>query len=154
MARVQKDYEELLRLFNRHKVRYLVVGAFAVAFHSMPRYTKDLDLFIEASSQNARRVLAALKEFGFGGLKLCEKDFSEPKKIVQLGYEPVRIDIVTSIDGCEFRGVWNHRKKGAYGKVEAHFIGRDDLIRNKRASHRKQDQADVDILIKNRRRKK
>lgn len=146
MAKTEKDYEELLELFNKHKVRYCIVGAYAVAFHSIPRYTKDMDLFVEASPQNAKKVLQALREFGFSSLKLKEQDFSKAGKTIQLGYEPIRVDILTSIDGCAFSQVWKNRKRGAYGRQKVYFIGKKDLIKNKKASNREQDKADLGKL--------
>lgn len=146
MEKAQKDYEELLGLLNKHKVKYCIVGAYAVAFHAIPRYTKDMDIFVESTIDNARRIIKALREFGFSSLNLTEKDFSELGKTVQLGYEPVRVDIVTSIDGCRFDTIWRRRQKGAYGKERVFFIGLKDLVKNKVASNRKQDQADVEIL--------
>lgn len=148
MARVEKDYEELLRLFNKHKVRYCIVGAFAVAFYAVPRYTKDLDLHIEASKENAQRILKSLKEFGFSRVGLEAKDFSRPGKTIQLGYEPVRIDLVTSIDGVSFDQAWKNRKRGNYGKQKVFFISLEDLIKNKKASGRPQDRADLKAIRK------
>ncbi|MFZ2602849.1 MAG: hypothetical protein WAX79_02470, partial [Candidatus Omnitrophota bacterium] len=95
----EKDYEDLLRLFNKHKVRYCIVGAFAVAFYALPRYTKDMDILVNPGIDNGRRIVNALKEFGFKSLKLTEEDFSREGKLVQLGYEPVRVDLITSISG-------------------------------------------------------
>jgi hypothetical protein len=147
MEKIEKDYEELLKLFNKYKVKYCVVGAFAVAFYAIPRYTKDMDIFIASSKDNANRILNALNEFGFGNLELSANDFSKEGKIIQLGYEPVRIDIITSIEGCTFKQVWKHREKGKYGKENVHFIALDDLIKNKQVSKRKQDKADLEILL-------
>jgi hypothetical protein len=141
-----KDYEELLRYFNKRKVNYCVVGAFALAFHAQPRYTKDMDILVEASLENGRKIIAALKDFGFGSLKLSPEDFIEEKQVVQLGYEPVRVDLLTSIEGVTFITVWKHKAVGRYGKQKAYFIGLDDLIKNKQASARLQDQADLNIL--------
>ena len=146
MERVEKDYEELLRLFNKHKVKYCLVGAFAVAFYSIPRYTKDMDIFIEATLENGKRIVRALHDFGFSSLKLSEKDFSEKGKTIQLGYEPIRIDLVTSIDGCDFARVWKYKKRGRYGEQPVFFIGFDDLVKNKKASARKQDLTDLENL--------
>ncbi|MCX7793146.1 MAG: hypothetical protein N2257_01885 [Thermodesulfovibrionales bacterium] len=109
MERVEKDYEEFLRLLKKHDVRYCIVGAYAVAYHAIARYTKDMDILIEPTEENALRLVRAIKEFGFTGL--TEKDFMSSGIIIQLGYEPVRIDIVTSIDGCTFEEVW---KKQSY----------------------------------------
>lgn len=146
MKKVEKDYEELLKLFNKNKVKYCIVGAFALAFHAIPRYTKDMDIFIEASEKNAKGILKALNEFGFGVLNLSMSDFSAKGRTIQLGYEPVRIDILTLIDGCTFEEVWKNKKTGRYGKEKIYFIGLDDMIRNKKASKRKIDKADLEIL--------
>ena len=146
MKKVEKDYEELLKLFNKNKVKYCIVGAFALAFHAIPRYTKDMDIFIEASEKNAKGILKALNEFGFGVLNLSMSDFSAKGRTIQLGYEPVRIDILTLIDGCTFEDVWKNKKNGRYGKEKIFFIGLDDMIKNKKASKRKQDKADLEIL--------
>ena len=142
----ERDFEELLGLFNKHRVRYCIVGAYAVAFHARPRYTKDMDILIEPSVDNGQKVVEALKEFGFGGLKLGPEDVAHPGKVVQLGYEPLRVDLLTSIAGCTFAQVWKHRVQGKYGKQPTVFIGREDLIRNKRLAGRRQDQADVETL--------
>ncbi len=146
MQRVEKDYEELLQLFNKHRVRYCIVGAYAVAFHAVPRYTKDIDLFVEPSEKNAERIIQALEEFGFGSLKLTPSDFDRPGRIIQLGYEPVRVDLVTSIGGCTFKQVWKNRVKGIYGSQRVHLIGSNELIRSKRAAGRPQDKADLELL--------
>ena len=143
---IGKDYEEFLRLLNKHKARYCIVGAYALAFYAVPRYTKDMDVFMEQSQDNAKKIMAALREFGFASLNLTEEDFMEPNAIIQLGYEPVRIDLVTAIDGCSFGRIWKNRKKGSYGKQKVFFIGLDDLIRNKQAANRKQDQVDLELL--------
>ncbi|MBX7148988.1 nucleotidyltransferase [bacterium] len=150
----EKDFEELLSLFGKHNVTYCIVGAFAVAFHAIPRYTKDIDLFVEASTQNGDRIIKALKEFGFTPKNLSANDFATPGLILQMGYEPVRIDLLTKIDGCTFPTVWKNRKKGKYGKVPVHFIGLADLIKNKKASGRMQDKADLELLQKKTRKKK
>ncbi|MGD8209531.1 MAG: hypothetical protein PVH37_10340 [Desulfobacterales bacterium] len=92
--KTEKDYEEFLELLNKHSVRYCVIGAFALAYHARPRYTKDIDILIEPTTDNAKRLLIALDEFGFGSLNLAVDDFTNPGNIIQLGYEPVRIDII------------------------------------------------------------
>ena len=148
MGMIEKDYEEFLRLLNKHKAKYCIVGAYALAFYATPRYTKDMDIFMEQSRENAKRVIKTLREFGFKSLDLSEEDLMEPQTIIQLGYDPVRIDLVTSIDGCSFSGAWKNRKKGNYGKEKVFFIGLNDLLRNKKASNRKQDQVDVEQLKK------
>ncbi len=148
MADVAKDFEELLALFNRHDVDYCVVGAYAVAFHAIPRYTKDLDILVRPQLDNGRKIVAALKAFGFSSLKLSAQDFAKPGATIQLGYEPVRIDLLTQIDGCPFKTIWNGKVSGLFGKVSVNFIGVDQLIKNKKASGRHQDLADVETLRK------
>ena len=145
--KVERDYEELLKLFNEHEVKYCIIGAYAVAFHAKPRYTKDMDILVEPSIENGRKIVDALNEFGFASLNLSEKDFSQRGRIIQLGYEPVRVDIITSIPGCTFSEVWVNRVLGTYGRERVYFIGIDELIKNKETSKRKQDQIDLDFLL-------
>lgn len=147
MQKVEKDYKELLKLFNKHKVKYCIVGAFAVAFYAVPRYTKDMDILVEPSRENGQRIIKALNEFGFNPSDLYADDFSKDGRIIQLGYEPVRVDILTSIDGCIFKEIWGNKKKGQYGKEDVYFIGLEELIKNKRALKRKQDGADIEVLL-------
>ena len=152
--KIEKDYRDLLRLFNEHKVKYCIVGAYAVAFYAKPRYTKDMDIFVASDSDNAERIVKALNEFGFRPLRLKKEDFNKKGKIIQLGYEPVRIDIITSISGCSFGKVWRNRKIAKYGKEKAYFIGLNELIKNKKASKRKQDKIDLELLIRARKKRK
>ncbi len=145
--RTEKDFEELLKLFNKNKVRYCIVGAYAVGIYGAPRYTKDMDLLVEPDVKNAQRIIKALAEFGFKSLSLKEKDFTRKGKTIQLGYEPVRIDLITSIEGCDFQEVWKNRTIGTYGKQKAFFIGFDELIKNKKKTGRKQDGVDISVLM-------
>jgi hypothetical protein len=123
------------------------VGAYALAFHARPRYTKDFDVLVDSSPENIRRLLVALDQFGFGNLGLRVHDFEEGK-IVQLGMPPNRIDLLTRIDGVTFDEVWSSRVEGKSGDVAMTYIGRDALIRNKRASGRPQDLVDIQLLEK------
>ena len=145
--KTEKDYEEFLGLLNKHDVRYCIIGAFALAFHARPRYTKDLDILIEATTDNAKRLLAALEEFGFGSLDMTVDDFLTKGNIIQLGYEPVRIDIITSIKGLEFADIWKSRIQGPYGKQTVSYIDRQNLIRSKNLTNRAQDKADLELLL-------
>ena len=145
--KTEKDYEEFLGLLNKHDVRYCIIGAFALAFHARPRYTKDLDILVEATTDNAKRLLVALGEFGFGSLNLSVEDFITKRNIFQLGYEPVRIDIITSIKGLEFADIWKRRIQGPYGKQTVSYIDRQNLIRSKKLSNRAQDKADLELLL-------
>jgi len=145
--RVEKDYEEFLKLLNKNKVRYCIVGSYAIAFYARPRYTKDIDILIEPAGKNARKIVKTLKEFGFGSLDLSEDDFKKEGAIIQLGYEPVRINLLTSLPGCSFGEAWKNKKIGDYGKEKVFFIGLKDLIKSKSTSRRKQDEADLEILL-------
>lgn len=145
---VEADYEDLLRSFNKYKIKYCIVGAFALGLYTIPRYTKDMDILVESSSENGDKIIKALKFFGFGSLKLSADDFTKEKQVIQLGYEPIRIDLLTSIEGCTFKEVWKHKKQSKYGRTKCFFISRNDLIKNKKALGRKQDQADLELLRK------
>lgn len=142
----QSDFKELLALFNSHKVEYLIVGAYALAHHGAPRYTGDMDILVRPDAENARRIVAALDEFGFGSLGLAAKDFSETGKIVQLGVAPVRIDVITSITGVTWPEAEADSVAGTYGDVPARYLGKASFIRNKRALGRKKDMADLEAL--------
>ncbi len=144
--KIEKDFEELLELLNRHKVKYCIVGAYAVAFYGRPRYTKDIDIFIQPDSKNSKKIIAALKDFGFKDVEKFADDLQDENTIIQLGYEPVRIDFLTTITGCDFSEVWSNRKIGRYGKQKAFFIGLKELIKNKKKSNRNQDKADLEAL--------
>lgn len=118
-----------LQLLNDHKVRYCIVGSFALAYHAKPRYTKDMDIFIEPTEANAERVLQALEELGLEMLNLTVSDFLDKDQIIQIEYEPVRIDLLTDLSGCTFQEVWENR-----------------VPANKKAAGRKQDLADLEYL--------
>jgi hypothetical protein len=143
---VQKDFRELLALFNAHEVDYLIVGAYALAYHGAPRYTGDMDILVRPDLENARRVLSALDDFGFGSLGLRVEDFASPGKIVQLGVVPVRVDIITSITGLSWEEAAGSRENGTYGDVVVHYLGKPAFIRNKRALGRKKDLADLEAI--------
>ena len=141
-----KDFEELFACLRHRNVRALVVGGYAVAFHGQPRFTKDIDVFVEPTPENAERLLAALTDFGFGGLGLTTSDFASAGKIVQLGVAPNRVDLLTTIDGVTFDEAWRGRVSGHYGGEVVDYIGRAELVRNKRASGRPQDLLDIEGL--------
>ncbi len=143
---LESDFKELLGLFNTHRVEYLVVGAYALAYHGVPRYTGDLDILVRPSSENATRVMESLKIFGFGEFGLTDEDFEKPATVVQLGVPPVRIDIITSISGVSWNEAHRERVEGHYGDLPVAFLGREQLIANKRASGRKKDLADLEAL--------
>jgi hypothetical protein len=142
----QKDFKELLELFNGHKVEYIIVGAYALAYHGAPRFTGDIDIFVKPSLDNAQRILSALSDFGFGSLNLTIDDFQNPDSVVQLGVPPVRIDIITSITGVTWQEADKGKLEGVYGDIQVHFLGREQYIANKRAIGRKKDLADLESL--------
>jgi hypothetical protein len=140
------DFKELLSLFNDASVRYLVVGGHAVMLYTEPRYTKDLDLWVEASLDNAARVFHALAAFGAPLAGMTPADFAEEGSFYQLGRPPARVDILMSIDGVPFDEAWANRKESMLDGQKAWYIGRSDLIRNKRASGRHIDLHDAQLL--------
>ena len=152
--RVEKDYEEFLSLLNKHNVKYCIIGAFAVAFYAKPRYTKDIDILVEPSDDNAKKILEAIGEFGFGKLAISIEDITEEGNILQLGYEPLRIDLLNKLEGFRFQDIWQNRVTGDYGSEKVYIIGLDDLIKNKKMSDRPSDKIDIELLEKGRKAKK
>jgi hypothetical protein len=143
---IEQDFRELLGSFNDHKVEYIIVGGYALAFHGAPRYTGDIDILVKPDTQNARRIMVALNEFGFGSVGLTEGDFESPDKVVQLGVPPIRIDIITSLTGVSWEEAFSGRVAGKYGDLQVYYIGREQFIANKRAIGRRKDLADLDAL--------
>jgi len=143
---LNKDFREFIELLNANGVKYLIVGGYAVGFHGYPRYTKDLDVWILVSHQNAENVLKALNQFGMGSLGLQKEDFLKPDEFVQLGYPPNRIDIVMSCDGVEFESCYKSKNQLIVEHLPIDFIDVENLKRNKKASGRPQDLADLDNL--------
>ncbi len=143
---VQPDFRDLLALFNKHMVEYIIVGAYALGFHGAPRYTGDLDVLVKPEAINAANILRALHEFGFGSVGLTEADFEQEGRVVQLGFPPVRVDILTSLTGVSWEQARSGRAQGQFGDLSVHYIGRKDLIANKRALGRKKDIADLEAI--------
>ena len=143
---IQSDFKELPELFNSHKVEYLITGAYALAFHGAPRYTGDIDLYIKPDPSNARRIVNALDQFGFGSLGLKAEDFTTLGQIIQLGVPPARIDIITSISGVSWEEAEGGKIAGSCGGVPVYFIGREQFIANKQATGRQKDLADLESL--------
>ena len=143
---MNQDFLDLLSAFNAAEVRYLVVGAYAVGVHGHPRATKDLDVWIEASPENAARVMSALKDFGAPLGELDARDFETPGTGFMMGNPPRRIDVLTQIDGVRFDEVVPRAVEASFDNVPARVIGLEDLLINKRAAGRLQDLADVRAL--------
>jgi hypothetical protein len=146
MLKLPPDLREFTELLNSHDVRYLIVGGYAVAYHGYPRMTGDIDFFMEISEENARKIETVLAEFGFGGLGLTAADFLQPGIIVQLGYPPNRIDLVTEISGVSFAEAWDHRVVSEFDGLRMVFIGKAALLANKAASARPKDLGDLASL--------
>jgi hypothetical protein len=145
------DFKEPLSVLNAHRVKYLVVGAYAVSIHAQPRATKGLDILGKADAENAKAVFAALAQFGAPLQGLTIADFTEPGPFFRMGHEPVGVDILTAIPGIEFDAAWQRRVEDVIDSASgltASFISREDLIASKLASGRPQDLADVDAIRK------
>lgn len=147
MAKLQADLKEFIELLNSHNVEYLLVGGHAVAFHGHPRYTGDIDFFIRMSPSNVQRLLTVLSAFGFGSLNITERDLLEPKRILQLGHPPNRIDIFNSISGVDFDSAWECRIESSMDGQPVIIIGWNELLRNKKAAGRQKDLADLEKLL-------
>jgi hypothetical protein len=145
---VNSDFSDLLSEFNAADVRYLVVGGYAVFFHGQPRYTKDLDVWVEPSAANAPRVMLALRRFGAPLHDLSEANLSAPGVTFQMGNAPNRIDVLTDVASLVFADAWSNRVEGRYGEQRMWLLSRADLIKNKKAVGRPQDLEDVRLLEK------
>ena len=143
------DFSEILLAFNVHHVEYLLVDAHALAVYGHVRATKDLDVWVRPDSENAKRVLMALSAFGAPLGDLDRDDLSNAGTIFQIGVPPLRIDVITAIDGVDFADAWPDRFKTSFGGVPVFVISRHHLITNKKASARLQDLADVERLEAN-----
>jgi hypothetical protein len=142
------DFKDLLSAFNAHRVEYLVVGAHALAAHGHVRATGDLDVWVRSDPDNARRVLQAVRAFGAPLHDLTEADLTVPGTVFQIGVAPIRIDVLTSIDGVTFEEAWTDRITANFVDLPVPVLSARHLIRNKRAVGRPQDLADVDWLEK------
>jgi predicted nucleotidyltransferase len=148
ITKLEKDFLDFISLCNEYKVKYLVIGGYAVAIHGYPRYTKDLDVSIEIDEVNAENVVKVINDFGLSSLRLTKEDFLKENFITQLGHEPVRIDILNDLDAVSFEDAWKNRKVVTMFDVPVNFIGLDELLIIKEKAGRKQDIADVDKLKK------
>jgi len=146
--RVEKDFEEFIKLLNYHRVKYLIVGAFALIYYTYPRNTGDIDFFIEASEGNAQKILGVLKDFRFESVDIKKEDLTKPDSIIQLGFSPNRIDLITSISGVTFSEAYKNKVKAKLGSEDVYFISPDDLLKNKKAANRAKDIADTELLMK------
>ena len=140
------DFKDLLALLNGHEVEYIIVGAYALAFHGAPRFTGDIDIYVNPTKENASRIVSALSSFGFGTFGLTPEDFQKPDQVIQLGVPPVRIDLITSITGVSWAQASAGKVSGNYGDIPVSFLGRAQYIANKKATGRTKDLADIEAL--------
>ena len=143
---MNQDFVELLRAFVAADVRFLIVGAYALALHGRPRATGDLDVWVEPSPENAPKVMTALSAFGAPMAGISAADFARPGVAYQIGVAPGRIDVLTDLTGLTFAEAWSDRLRHSFGDVDVDFIGKSSFIRNKRAVGRPKDLADIDGL--------
>ena len=145
---VHSDYEDLFKTLNEYKIKYLVVGAYAVIHYTQPRFTKDIDVWIIPEINSCQKVYEALKKFGAPLRKIQPEDFQDKDMIFQIGVAPVRIDILTNIPGVSFESAWKNRKRIKYGKTPIYVIGKKDLIATKKKANRPLDKIDIANLLR------
>lgn len=145
--RLSRDFRDFVACCIAHEVRFLVVGGYALGAHGFPRYTADFDVWIWLDRGNAQRVVDAVSEFGYASSGLTPDDVLDPGAVITMGREPRRIDVLASISGVEFGDCWPNRVEMTVGSMKIPFIGKEDFVRNKRASGRLQDLADVARLL-------
>jgi hypothetical protein len=143
---LSKDLSEFIKSLNSNDVDYVIVGGYAQAFHGRPRFTGDIDILIRPSAENAARLQSALSQFGFGRVGLRDEDFTCEEQVIQLGVAPNRIDVLTSLTGCNFEDVWATRVPSKIAGLPVNFISKEQYVRNKRAVGRPQDLADLEAL--------
>jgi hypothetical protein len=154
MIPLPRDFQDFLRLLNANEIRYVVIGGYAVAFHGYVRYTGDLDIFVELSNENAEKLARALREFGFDLPAVKPALFLRKGKIIRLGHEPMRLEILNEIDGVTFHECYKRRRIARLGRLKINFIALPQLLKNKRATLRQKDLADVEALAPKRHRRK
>lgn len=150
---LNKDFEELLQLLNSVHAKYLVVGAYAVIFYTEPRYTKDIDLWVEPTSENAEKIFNVLKKFGAPVKNLTIDDLTNSDMVYQIGVEPNRIDILMGIGKMTFEHAWGNRRTSSYGKEKINVIGFDDLVAAKKFAGRSKDKLDLETLLATKKKK-
>lgn len=141
-----KDFKEFIQLLNKNQVEYLVIGGYAVGFHGHPRYTGDIDIWLNPTRENIEKIPQVLNEFGFSSIDYHISDFKKKDNIIRIGFPPFRIDLMVAIDGVSFETCYPNRKEIKLDDVRVNFIGLDDLIKNKKACNRKKDQLDLENL--------
>ena len=143
--KLHPDFSDFVGALNGSKVEYVIIGSFALAYHGSPRATGDIDFWIRPTTSNAKALIKALGDFGFGGIDITEEDIVSGK-IIQLGFPPVRIDIITIIDGLTPEEIWQTKEKGKLGPHDVFYLGKEAFIKNKRTMGRHKDLADLELL--------
>jgi hypothetical protein len=146
MKQLSNDLREFIHLLTTKNVKYLIVGAWALAFHGRPRYTGDLDIFVARDPGNADHLMAVIEAFGFGHTGIEREDFLREDYVIQLGQVPNRIDLLTGISGVTFHEAWQSREYGSLSGLDVAFLSRAHLIKNKRAANRAKDLGDIALL--------
>ena len=141
---VYQDFTELFELLNKYDVRYMIIGSYALAFYGAPRYTDDIDIFIERNEENAQLLLTALDEFGVGTIQV--EDLLDPRRVVRFGLPPTQVDILTEIEGLSWSELFEQHETGHYGDIPVSYIGLDDLVKSKRIAGRPRDINDLKAL--------
>ena len=147
--RINRDYEELFKILNGYRVKYLVVGAYAVMHYTEPRFTKDIDVWIIPEINDPQNVFDALRKFGAPLKEVKPDDFKDKRMILQIGIPPIRIDIMIDVPGIEFQEAWRNKKKVRYGKTPINILSEKELIKAKETAGRPQDKLDLKRLKKN-----
>lgn len=144
---IPSDYRDLLKILNKHKVKYLIVGAYAVIYYTEPRYTKDFDIWIKPDEENSHKIYEALKEFGAPLKGITANDFCDKKLFYQIGVAPIRIDILMNIADIDFEFAWKHKAQTTFEDIKVNLIGIQELLKAKRkASRHHLDLADIEAL--------
>ena len=144
---ISSDYRDLFRILNKHRVKYLIVGAYAVVYYTEPRFTKDLDIWIKGDDKNANKVYGALKEFGAPLKNISPQDFTNEDMIYQIGTAPIRVDIIMGLPGLKFDLAWGNRTRSKYGHTPISIIGIKALVKSKKKTRRAQDRLDLEKLL-------
>ena len=144
--KLPNDFREFLKLLHEHKVKYLLIGGYAVGYHGYPRATNDIDIWIENSADNSKRIIDAINDFGFIDSKITPQLFQIKKNIIRMGRAPMRIEVILDIDGVEFDDCYKKKVTTTIDEIKVNIISLSDLKTNKRASGRHKDLADVDYL--------
>ncbi len=145
---LDENFKKFIKLLNANDVKYIIVGGFAVAYHGYPRYTKDIDFWVWANTENAEKLVKTIQDFGFGLADFKIQDFLNLDNVIQLGYEPNRIDIITQLDGLDFETCFPKAIQVEFEEIPLNFISFEDLIKNKLATGRPKDRLDARTLEK------